>query len=244
MHKPRVYIDKPLAINETVVLPKEAAHHLLRVLRCRVGDKLTLFNGDGGCYPGVLMSVAERSAAVNITGFIEQGPSQVLEITLALGICRGVQMDFAVQKAVEAGASNIIPLLTRRSHVKLKEERLQPRLQHWRKIILHACEQCGRDDIPTLASPETSQDWLGSDLGGMKLLLSTGADKTLSDVGEMEDGRITLLIGPESGLDVTEHALAINQGFRAVKLGPRTLRAETAVMASIVAVQTLWGDFR
>jgi len=244
MRNTRIYIDKPLSINEKVVLPKNAAHHLLRVLRCRVGDNVTLFNGNGGCYQGSLVHASKQSAEVKIIRFVEDKAGQILEIILALGISRNLKMDFAVQKAVESGASKIIPLFTERSHVKLKKERIQSRLDHWTKVIIHACEQSGRNTMPVLASPENINDWLQSDHIGMKLLLSTGTDKTISSIREKAEQRITLLIGPESGLDMKEHALAISRGFLPIKLGPRTMRTETAVVVSIAACQTLWGDFR
>jgi 16S rRNA (uracil1498-N3)-methyltransferase len=154
-------------------------------------------------------------------------------------------MDYTLQKAVELGVRAIQPLATERSVVKLKDERAERRVEHWRNLVVSACEQCGRNRIPAVAPPRPLADWIGS-LGPVqdaevRLLLSPQAPESLRDL--TAPSRITLLAGPEGGFSPVEVQLALSRGFRPVRLGPRVLRTETAAVAALAAIQALWGDF-
>lgn len=244
MRNIRIYADSPLSVSARLVLPGNASRHLLRVLRCRRGAELTLFNGEGGSFSSRIVSAANQSVEVEIVDFYPETPGDGLDITLGLGISRGSRMDYAVQKSVELGVSTIAPLFTERSNVKLDQKRVQTRLEHWKKIIIHACEQSGRNILPTLSAPRPFIEWVSRDDNTAKFLLAPDARHTISTISAIEGGRNSILIGPEGGLTDEEREMAEKQGYVPIRLGPRTLRTETAVAAAITSFQVLWGDLR
>ncbi|MBL8259408.1 MAG: 16S rRNA (uracil(1498)-N(3))-methyltransferase, partial [Candidatus Competibacteraceae bacterium] len=171
-------------------------------------------------------------------------PEPPLRIVLAQGVSRGEKMDYTLQKSVELGVSAIQPLLTDYGGIGLSDERWLKKVQHWRGVIIGACEQCGRNRLPELRDPATLSDWLNrSSEAGSRWLLDPLAEAGLREL-DAPNGRATLLIGPEGGLSVEEIQRARAAGFVGVRLGPRVLRTETAGVAALAAVQTLWGDWR
>ena len=244
MRNTRIYTDAPLAVSATVVLPGEASHHLLRVLRCRRGDEITLFNGRGGSYAGRIIAVSSATVEVEIREFVPDTAEPPLKITLAPGISRGVHMDYALQKSVELGVSAIVPLFTERCNVKLDNKRTATRLEHWRKIVIHACEQSGRNSLPALVTPRSLHEWVESDVNGTRVVLAPAARQTLAELDDVVNREISVLAGPEGGLTDAEQAAAAKRGYIPVRLGPRTLRTETAAVAAVTALQVLWGDLR
>ena len=243
MRNIRVYTEAPLAVSTTAVLSRQASHHLLRVLRCRRNDQITLFNGLGGSYTGRIVSGSARQVEVEILEFLPDTPETGLRVTLGLGISRSLHMDYAVQKSVELGVHAIVPLYTARGNVKLDQNRAGSRMAHWKKIIIHACEQSGRNIVPILDSPRDLNDWVSNCQGPARFVLAPSARQTLA--GVTLDGRAAgILVGPEGGLTAAEQARAEEQGYVPVKLGPRILRTETAAVAAVTALQVLWGDMR
>jgi 16S rRNA (uracil1498-N3)-methyltransferase len=131
-----------------------------------------------------------------------------------------------------------------RSQSRLKGERLEKRIQHWQGVITSACEQCGRCTLPELLPPDEYASRLSNQAcDGLKLMLQPDSKVTLQDLGP-PDGIIYLLVGPEGGLNPEEQTLANNAGFTGIRLGQRILRTETAALAALAGIQTLWGDFR
>lgn len=151
-------------------------------------------------------------------------------------------MDYTLQKAVELGVNTILPLFTERSTVNLSGERLANRLNHWRSVVIGACEQCGRNRLPIIREPVELRAWLmGRPDPGLRLVLDPVVKQRLKDIS-YNDSAITLLIGPEGGLSVQEIALTEQADFIRVRLGPRIMRTETAGVTALAALQTLWGD--
>jgi 16S rRNA (uracil1498-N3)-methyltransferase len=243
MRLPRIHSAQPLAPGIKTELNAQAAHRLLQVLRLKPGRELVLFNGDGRDYQAVLVATAKRSAKVEITGQTDLEPLPPLTIHLGLGISKSERMDFAVQKAVELGTSSITPLITEHCVVRIAAQRLNNRLSHWRKVITASCEQSGRRRLPELREVSMLQSWLDQHNGGVGILLDPRAGRTLPQLSA-PGPQIAVLSGPEGGLTRGECELALQTGFRSVRLGPRVMRTETAPLAAIAAIQTLWGDFR
>ena len=215
---------------------------MLRVLRCRRGDDITLFNGQGGSFTSRIISISPAVVEVEIRDFMPDTTEPPLVITLALGISRSAHMDYALQKTVELGVSYIVPLFTERCNVKLDNKRMETRMEHWRKIIIHACEQSVRNSLPVLVTPRPLQEWVESDRNPTRLLLAPAARQTLAGLAEVNKREISVLAGPEGGLTELEQSAAEKRGFTPVRLGPRTLRTETAAVAAVTALQVLWGD--
>ena len=164
-------------------------------------------------------------------------------MTLIQAVQAGEKMDYTVQKAVELGVSHIVPVDSRRSVTRLTGERAARRVAHWQGVAAAACEQCGRNQVPQLAPLERLENWLARPANGMlRLILAPDARQALVDLPPVSN--VQMLIGAEGGLDPQEIVAAQQVGFRAVRMGPRILRTETAGLAALAAMQALWGDFR
>lgn len=150
-------------------------------------------------------------------------------------------MDTTLQKSTELGVSRIVPVASERSVVRLSGERAEKRVAHWRNVVVAACEQCGRNRIPEVFEITPISDFLGSaERDGLRLLLAPDGERKLA--GLTPPGGVTLLVGPEGGLTARERQNTERAGFIPVRFGPRVLRTETAPLAVIAAMQTLWGD--
>ena len=242
---PRFYCDLHLAPDHVVALPDAVARHAVGVLRLRVGEAVTLFNGDGAEYPGVLESCGGKGATVRLITRLEPARESPLQVHLAQGISSGERMDYTLQKAVELGISAIQPLMMRRTLVRLSEDKAIRRRAHWQGVVNSACEQCGRNVLPAVAEIEEFVAWqrgLCAEAETLKLLLDPEGDACLRDLPS-PTSPILLLAGPEGGLDAAERKLARAAGFHGLRLGPRVLRTETAALAALAAMQAVWGDF-
>ena len=224
-----------------IALPEAAARHAVTVLRLQMGDALALFNGEGGEYRASLIAANKHEARVRVAEFHAIERESPLAITLALGICAGERMDYSLQKATELGVNAIAPLATERSVVKLAGERADKRLQHWQNVVIAACEQCGRNRVPAVAPVQTLFSYLAqTDKDARLLMLSPDAATPLKTIPP--SAAIVLLVGAEGGFSQSEQEAAASSGFLPVSLGPRVLRTETAPVAALAALQTLWGD--
>lgn len=241
---PRIYQAIPLKPDSTVQLDEAATHHIARVLRAKVGDEVVLFNGEGSEFPGTISHIDKKTVTVQIEKKIDRDAESPLELYLAQGISRGEKMDYTIQKAVELGVKKIFPLLTERCNVKLDDERRDKRFQHWRSIVIGACEQSGRNRIPEILAPQTLSQFLENIDADWKFVLAPHAEKKLSESAIQKTSRVVLLIGPEGGLSEREIELAQKKNFLTLNLGPRILRTETAAVAAMSALQFYAGDLR
>jgi len=242
MRNTRIYTRQALASNTRLELGEDSARHIVRVLRMRKGDQISLFNGNGGEYTAELLQLNKSSVTLQIGSFHNHNIESCLDIELVQAISRGERMDITIQKAVELGVNRIQPLFTSRCNVKLTGDRLDKKLAHWQKIAISACEQSGRNSVPEVRQPLDIMQWLGQlDDPVNGLILDPCSEKSCRDISDMKE--VSLLVGPEGGLTDSEISAATAQGFTAVRLGPRVLRTETAALAIIATVQALWGDF-
>ncbi len=244
MHIPRLYITGPLASGDVVRLDEQAAHHVRQVLRLAEGAALKVFDGNGPEYHASLIGAGRGRVSVRIGDACAAPAGPSLEITLAQGIARGDRMDLILQKAVELGVRTIQPLWMERCQGRVTGERLDRRMRHWRKVIISACEQCGRSTLPELAEPAAFAAWLDTGRkAATRIVLQPGTGSALHTL-DPTGNTVELLVGPEGGITDAEHADARRAGFTAVALGPRILRTETAAIAALAGLHALWGDFR
>jgi 16S rRNA (uracil1498-N3)-methyltransferase len=233
--KPRVYLDAPLGEAGELSLEDAPAHHLARVLRLREGDALTVFNGRGGEWDAQFIG----RRRVRLTSFSDVERESPLRITLVQGVSSGDRMDYTIQKAVELGVCAIQPLLTKRGVVRLEGARASARVSHWRKVMIAACEQCGRNRIPELRPLLAFRDYRPE--GDAPRLLLSPEGKSMR---EMEiKTTATVAAGPEAGFSPEEKEVLARAGFVKASLGPRVLRTETAALAALAAINALRGDF-
>lgn len=241
MRVSRLYVSTPLNVGSRIELDDDAAHYVRSVLRLKQDQTIVLFNGQGGEYLGRFTEVSRKTVRVEIEEFIDRDVESPLAVTLGLGISRGDRMDWAVQKAVELGVTQLTPLVTERCVIKFSDDKKQQRLQHWQGIVSHAAEQSGRTRLPALGEIADLPVWV-SEQQGLRVFLDPYAEHALADL-QPENNHVTLLSGPEGGFSEQERQIAKAAGFIPVRMGARILRTETAVLAALSAVQTLWGDF-
>jgi len=242
MRERRLYVDTPLQTGTEVVIPKTTAQHINQVLRLKRNEEIVLFNGEGGEYLATLINVKRDYVNAFVEQYLNVNRESRLDIRMALGISRGERMDFAIQKSVELGVRELYPVKTDRSVIKLEGDRLEKRQRHWQSIANNACEQSGRNTLVKVNQVQTLEHWLRSSLAGLRITLSPLGNKMLGELSP-NDTVISLLVGPEGGLSENEIQLSNKWAFESIRLGERIMRTETAGVAAIAAMQTLWGDF-
>lgn len=241
MRIPRIYHPDLLVVDQHIELSPDAVNHLVNVLRLKAHHPIVLFNGDGDEYSAELLSVEKRKATASVDAKLSISVESPLPIHLGQGISRGDRMDLVMQKAVELGVTDITPLITERCGVKLNADRWEKKRQQWHKIIVSACEQCGRNTLPSLHPATPFSEWISQSTQQLRLTLHPKAEKSIRHLTIPTQG-VRLLIGPEGGFADNEVYATEEAGFQTVQLGPRVLRTETAALASITALQAMYGD--
>ena len=244
MPQTRLHVAGSYDAGSDIELGSEQARYLGRVLRHRAGDPLLVFDGEGSEFEATITAIGKNSATLCVGEKTLASTESSLRVHLVQGISRGERMDFIVQKATELGVKRITPVLTEFGVVKLDAARGVKRRKHWHRVAISACEQCGRVRLPLIDAPIPLKNWFGNKPQHVdsEIILKPGATTPLKHI-ESPVTKICVLIGPEGGFSKTEYEDAEVAGFRAVSLGPRTLRTETAAIATIATLQSEWGDF-
>lgn len=239
----RLFVCGDLSNDAELVLKGEQARYLGRVLRLRIGDRIAVFNGDSGEWFAGIERINRSAVTLRIQGPRDSKTESDLKVHLVQGISRGERMDFVVQKATELGVKRITPVMGDRSVVKFDDNRAAKRRAHWQSVAESACEQSGRVRPPLVDVPIELNSWFGAkaSAASTELVLKSDASTRLASI-EVPQTKLCLLVGPEGGFSEREYEDAKLAGFRAVSLGPRTLRTETAALAALAVAQSLWGD--
>lgn len=241
---PRFYCPPPLPSSGSFDLPPDAAHHASRVLRLRTGDPVQIFDGLGNERHGTIAEPGGKRIVVDNIAAVHGDRETPLKVILAQALASSEKMDWVVQKATELGVTEIQPIDTERSVARLSAERAAKRLEHWRQVAISACEQCGRNTLPQIHAPQDIMAWLQQmqNVADTKFILLPQGASGLHTQAKPQ-GRVALLIGAEGGFTQAESDTALRCGFVPVRMGARVLRTETAAIAGLAALQTLWGDF-
>lgn len=245
MANTRLYVRADLRPGTELQLSDEQARYVGRVLRSCVGDTLTVFNGDQGEFVATLTAIAKTSATVAVREHRDAATESPLKVHLVQGVSRSERMDFVIQKATELGVKRISPVFSAHGVVRLDDARASRRRAHWQKIAESACEQSGRIRPPLIDVPLPLNTWFGERPGrpDKDLILKPGAATSLTSISSPQT-KVCVLIGPEGGFSDAEYEAASVAGFTAVSLGPRILRTETAALATLAVLQSMWGDLR
>ena len=239
---PRFYVDTALRPGTSVLLPEDSAHHAVHVLRVHDGDEVTLFNGRGGEYAARIASMQRLKVLVDVLAHRAIERESPLRMVLVQGVSAGERMDFTVRKAVELGVAEIQPVLAASSVARPKGERAAARHAHWQKIAIGACEQCGRNRIPTVLPLIHATDYRQTG-AGTRILLAPASELRFSQACKGNGSEFTIAAGPEAGFNSQEEAVFLDAGFVPARLGARVLRTETAGLAALAALSALRGDF-
>lgn len=238
----RIYTGQSLVPDAELLIEPRAGHYLTRVLKLRPGDSLVLFNGDGFDYAAELVSAMRDAVTVRVNARLPAVAESPLSVTLVQAVGKGDRMDYSLQKATELGVTRIQPLFSARTEVRLEGARLEKRMEHWRGVVMAACEQSGRATLPVLATALSLDEWLATPGPATCYVLDPRAERCLAAT-EKPAGGAAVLIGPEGGFTEQEMRQLSLAGVNAVRLGPRVLRTESAGPAAITVLQTLFGDF-
>ena len=241
---PRFYCPPPLPSQSSFHLPPDAAHHASRVLRLREGSAVQLFDGLGNECHGVIDDLSGKQVTIRDIVQIDADRESPLPVLLAQALSSSEKMDWVIQKATELGVTEIQPLATERSVARLSAERALKRTEHWQQVAIAACEQCGRNLLPVIHPPLDIMLWLQRmrEEKFSKFILLPQVSSSLATQPRPQ-GTAVLLIGAEGGFTQAESDSALLCGFTPIRLGARVLRTETAAVAGLAVLQTLWGDF-
>jgi len=242
MSKTRIFQKTNLEVGQTIELDDKNFGHAIRVLRLKEGDPLTIFNGEGGEFLAKISQITKKTAFAQLTELLKINIESPLNIWLDQGISRGDKMDLTIQKATELGVKKIIPMFTERCGVKLTGERLDKKLSHWQSVAISAAEQSGRTKIPEVVTAIDFRNFIENEKTLQKYILNPKSSTTTKSLKIDQKDPIVLAIGPEGGFSNQEIQIAEMHNFFSLSLGPRVLRTETAGIAAILALQTIFGD--
>ncbi len=241
MRVPRIYHPEAITQLGDLALGEDAAGHVGRVLRMKVGQEVLLFDGTDHEFPATISEVSKKSVTVSITEKISNSIESPLNLHLGQVISRGDKMEFTIQKSVELGVNTITPLISERCGVKLDQKRFEKKLAQWQKIAIAACEQSGRNVVPVIRPIMQLEQWCAEQSDALKLNLHPRATYSINTLPAPIE-RVRLLIGPEGGLSADEISMTEQYNFEETLLGPRVLRTETAALTAITALQVRFGD--
>ena len=248
MRVTRCFVPAALAADAALTLPEGASVHIAKVLRLRPGAQLRLFDGRGGEFEAQIQAIERGQVQVRVGAHCPLERESPVAVALLQCLARAERMDFIVQKATELGVASIVPVCSEHSLMRLDAASAQRRQQHWQAVTISACEQCGRNRVPPVSLPLEFQVAIAAATAPVRLMLHPAATRTLAEAlhelsATSAEKALALLIGPEGGLSERELEQAARLDFIGCTLGPRVLRAETAPLAALSAVQTLLGDF-
>jgi 16S rRNA (uracil1498-N3)-methyltransferase len=241
MSAPRFHVPEA-GPGARLTLPEHTAHHAREVLRLRAGAAVRVFDGAGNEFDATLETVTRQAVSVRLGGPVPSRPEPRLAIVLAMAPLKGDHMETVIQKATELGVAAVWPVVTARTDAAARPALKGSRQERWEKVASGAAEQCGRAVVPAIAATTTLDRLLAQPFDGLRLLLLETPGQPSLAAATRPAGALMLLVGPAGGWEPSEAQRLQSAGFQAASLGPRILRAETAAIAGIVAVQVLWGD--
>jgi 16S rRNA (uracil1498-N3)-methyltransferase len=230
---PRFFITPDQVSEPYIIVSGEDVRHIATVLRMKIGDELMLCDGLGTEYRTGISEISKSEIKTEIVSRAKQ-ELRYPRITLGQGLPKSDKMDWIVQKATELGVAKIVPLMTERTIVKIRDE--EKRISRWQKICREAAMQSNRPDVPTVDSIRSFNDLLrttNSEQSTLKLLPWEEGTEPIKNVLRRNPDvqNIIVLIGPEGGFSASEAGTAKSSGFHPVSLGPNILRTETAAIA-------------
>jgi 16S rRNA (uracil1498-N3)-methyltransferase len=237
----RIYQPGDYQTGQLLELSPEAGQHVAVVLRMQVGESLTLFNGNNCEFQASITTVKRKQVFVSLGPAKKISRESPLSIHLGQAISKGERMELVMQKSAELGVASITPLITERCVVKLDKERMAKKRHQWQAIVIAACEQSGRNQIPLVCEPVSIEQFAQNNAAPLKFILHPEGNKSWRDYS-FATTELSLIIGPEGGLSDSEVQWACQHHFLPLSLGPRILRTETAAISALSVLQAVGGD--
>jgi len=237
----RLYIEQALQLGSPVTLPPDQGHYLRQVMRLQAGDQVILFNGQGGEYSGHIEQLTKTDSQCIVDAFSEISRELSYELYIVQAACRSEKIESVLQKGTELGAAGFHIVQSERSSLQLTGNRLDKRLNRWRKIIIEAAEQCGRTHIPKLT---WNDSLLSLSSSGLSVVLHPHEARDWNKLKPelITASNITLAIGPEGGWSSRDLECLKEKNFQPMSFGSRILRTETAAPALLAAIQAIRND--
>jgi len=236
----QIFIEEKAELNKTVSFSEKKRHHLQHVLRMKEKEVIRIVDSSNDVFLAEII-IEEGEMCARCFEFVLKKAERKNDVTLLMGLIKKEKWDFCLQKCTELGVTRIVPFESMRTVVKSKEERSEKKLERWNKIVLEAAQQCKRDCVPEVTVPMKLMDaidYYTSDLNLVAYESCVTDSKKLRDV--IEDGKsMTLIIGPEGGFDEAEIAKLKEKGVECITLGNRILRAETAAIYALSAIDAI-----
>ena len=243
---PVFFIEPEEIQGDGITLTGPLAHHLVDSLRIRPGEELWLGQSGGPRFRTRVIRADPGRLTADILSRFDPPSASSPYTTLGLALIKSEHMDWAIQKATELGVARLVPLVTARTVIRLRPERIPNRTARWRAIAREAAQQSMRWELPEVTEPEAFATWCEQERKTMcRLLLwehPHGQRLRESLRGRQKPETIAVAIGPEGGFDDEEVTRAQRCGFENVSLGTRILRTESAVLAALAIIQYEWGD--
>lgn len=233
--------DLPRTRGAEVELSPREAHHASTVLRLRTGERASVFDGRGEEWSAEVLDVGPGRVRVRLLEPVHGEVEPPIRVSIYQGLCRAERMEWVIQKATELGAAAIHPWTAERAE---RRKVSAGRLERWKRIAVESCKQSGRRVVPAVELCDTLPPADPPLHRGLLLQPGAGSRAPGADPGERPPGEVSIAVGPEGGLTENEVAMALDSGWEAISLGPRTLRTETAGLVALSLVMHRWGDLR
>jgi 16S rRNA (uracil1498-N3)-methyltransferase len=244
MRVKRIYQDETITEGAVIVLTKENNHYLQQVLRTKSDEIVILIDGHGNCAKCSYQIIDKRTSQLHVKEVTSNSCESPVRTTLIQALSKGEKMDFTIQKSVELGVNQIVPVISDYSVVKLDQKRQNKKLDHWQGVANAATLQSGRTYLTNIEAITSLKEYLDnhplSD-NETGITLSPHATASIKEIGLCAGYR--LMIGPEGGFSELEIEMLKECGYKAVSMGPRVLRTETAALTALSVIQSKWGDF-
>ena len=236
----RFHVDQIDKSKSHLEIAGEQSHYVTRVLRLQTGDRMILFDGSGSEWKAKIIDTKRNRLLLELEERATPDRESPINLTLIQSISRSQRMDLVMQKSTELGVTRIVPVFSTNTIVKMKEDKIEKKINHWRNILISASEQSGRTKIPDLISPiQLEIECLKRYKSDLSIFYDT-TGKDSYDANNPKD--ITAVIGPEGGFTEDEKQIAIDAGYMVMQSGPRLLRTETAPIMALSILQYLYGD--
>ncbi len=236
----RFFIPSPVYTGKSLELPDYVLNKLVNTLRQKQGDIIRIFNGEKE-FLATITELQSRKIKIMVGEEITYVKESPLKLHLFQCILKNHNMDLVIQKVTELGASYLTPVLSKNSLVKLQANKMDKKMAHWFEISRHATEQCGRIKLLKINYPIKLEQMVMQNNTTDCFTLNPTDGRRLFELKQVK-AEVAVCCGPEKGFDKSEVEFLSKIGFKNIILGPRTLRAETAAISGISALQTLWGD--